>query len=120
MDQGAGGKRSVNDIWRELQSATAPRGRLGGLAYTTQRAAQPRQLAAKKPSFIAGLQPGGAGSSAPGAATCSADAAAASLQRDINCLADGERRLRVQAVRGVGGCSLHKRASSGLRPPCPK
>ncbi len=51
-------RKSVQDIWKELQSATAPRGRLsglGGISYSVQKA--PAQRKAKGPSFIEGLQP---------------------------------------------------------------
>lgn len=63
---GGGAKRSVDALWRELQAATAPRGRLPGISFT-QRVA-PRPPAAKKPSFIAGLRGGTAGGSGSGSA----------------------------------------------------
>ena len=53
----ADGRKAVQDIWKELQSATAPKGRLGGLgniSYSVQRQA-PRK--AKGPGFIESLQP---------------------------------------------------------------
>lgn len=56
-------KKSVGDIWKELQAATAPRGRvggLGGLAYTQRAQARP---ATKAPGsgFIESLQAPAAG-----------------------------------------------------------
>lgn len=118
---------NINDLWKELQAAAAPaKGRLKGLSYT-HRADTPGGGAKKKkgPGFIEQLQPKAA--AAPPAdsdimVSCllvlwvnntllkvkllmghSKRATRlphlqAALQRDINCLSDGDRRLRIKAV----------------------
>ncbi|GAB4823764.1 hypothetical protein N2152v2_010810 [Parachlorella kessleri] len=101
------GRKAVQDIWKELQSATAPKGRLGGLgniSYSVQRQAPRRP---KGPGFIEGLQP----RPQPAQPSQPGDTLLASLQRNINCLSDADRRQRVRALESISGKLLGSSAS---------